>query len=73
MPHNMEDVKEEEDDQIVTYARLADSDRTAGDRRRQMNEYVWANLPLAEEQKAEFLELLRQQNTCPLVEEHKVE
>jgi hypothetical protein len=53
----MEDQKN--DDDIVTYERLTENDQTSVDYKRQLNAYVLDNLPLKEEQKAEFLELVR--------------
>ena len=56
----------------VTYTRFGEQDDVSADSRRKMNElneYVFAHLPLEDEQKSEFLQLLRAEQAR---EEHEV-
>jgi hypothetical protein len=51
----MPELKEQE--AIVTYARFDSTDRTSADFNRQLNRYIYENLPLTPEQKVEFRSL----------------
>jgi hypothetical protein len=53
----MPELKEQE--AIVTSARFDSTDRTSADFKRQLNRYMYENLPLTAEQKLEFRSLFR--------------
>jgi predicted site-specific integrase-resolvase len=50
---------EQDEKQIVSYERLSEDDRTSADLQRQLDQYVWANLPLTDAQKRELRGMLQ--------------